>query len=127
VKANDIITAAGLLVGGDRKAAYGDVVSGLTRIAIYWNAHLHATSNAPPSALTAEDVAKFMVLLKLARSETGPIRMDNYVDGAGWFGIAGEAAARLDDQPSAVFETKGKFSAAELQAFKDLFMRTYKS
>jgi hypothetical protein len=95
--AHDIIAAAGLLVGGDRKAAYGDVVSGLTRIAIYWNAHLHATRNAPPSALTAEDVAKFMVLLKLARSETGPIRMDNYVDMAGWSGIAGEAAARISE------------------------------
>lgn len=96
MKANDIILAAGLLVGGDRKAAYGDVVSGLTRIAIYWNAHLHATSNAPPSPLTAEDVAKLMCLMKLARSETGPLRMDNYIDLAGWSSIAGEAAARLE-------------------------------
>lgn len=93
--AKEIIEAAGVLVGGDRKAAYGDVVSGLTRAAIYWNAHLHATGNAPPSALTAEDVAKLMVLFKLARSETGPFRMDNYVDMVGWSGVAGEAAQRL--------------------------------
>jgi hypothetical protein len=125
MKANDIITAAGMLVGGDRKAAYGDVVSGLTRIAIYWNAHLHATSNATPSALTAEDVAKFMVLLKLARSETGPIRMDNYVDGAGWFGIAGEAAARLDDQPSQPISIHGKISKEDLQKFRDLWSKTH--
>lgn len=96
MKAHDIIMAAGLLVGGDRKAAYGDVVSGLTRIATYWNAHLQATSNATPDPLTAEDVAKFMVLLKLARSETGPLRMDNYLDMAGWSAIAGEAASGLE-------------------------------
>lgn len=97
MKAHDIIMAAGLLVGGDRKAAYGDVVSGLSRIATYWNAHLSATGNAPPSQLTAEDVAKFMVLLKLARSETGPFRIDNYLDLCGWAAVAGEAAKTTNE------------------------------
>ena len=96
MKAKAIAQKAADLVGGYRKEAYGDVVSGLTRIAIYWNAELHATGNAPPRALTASDVAKFMVLLKLARADTGPLRLDNFIDMAGWAAVAGEAASRLD-------------------------------
>jgi hypothetical protein len=95
MKAKDIASSAASLVGGDRKEAYGDVLSGLTRIAIYWNAELAATSNATPRGLTASDVAKFMVLLKLARTDTGPLRMDNFIDMAGWAAIAGEASHRL--------------------------------
>lgn len=96
MNAMTLIEAAANLVGGDRKDAYGDVLSGLNRIAIYWNAEMAATGNAPPRPLTAADVAKFMVLLKLARADTGPLRMDNFVDMAGWAAIAGEAAARLE-------------------------------
>lgn len=100
MKAQAIASAAADLVGGDRKAAYGDVVSGLTRIAILWNAHLHATGNAPARALTALDVAWMMNELKHARAFTGPYRKDNYIDAAGWAAIAGEAAARLDKEAS---------------------------
>ncbi len=96
MKAEAIALAAADLIGGDRKAAYGDVVSGLKRIAILWNAHLHATGNAPARPLTAVDVAWMMTELKHARAYTGPYRKDNYIDAAGWAAIAGEAAARLE-------------------------------
>lgn len=94
MKAAAIAQKAAELVGGDRKAAYGDAVSGLTRIAILWNAHLHATGNAPPRPIGAADVAWMMAELKHARAFTGPYRLDNYVDGAGWIAIAGEVAAK---------------------------------
>lgn len=96
MKAKDIASSAADLVGGDRKEAYGDVVSGLTRIAILWNAHMHAVGNAPPRPMTVHDVAWMMLELKHGRAFTGPFRLDNYIDAAGWAAIAGEAASRME-------------------------------
>lgn len=92
MKATAILKSADDLVGGDRGEAYGDVVSGLTRIAILWNAHLHMIGNAPPKPIGPADVAWMMSELKHARAFTGPFRPDNYVDACGWAAIAGEAA-----------------------------------
>lgn len=47
--------------------------------------------------LTTEQGWKFMVCLKLVRSEQGDFRADNFVDGAAYFGLAGEAAGDEDD------------------------------
>lgn len=101
MNASAIATAAADLVSGDRKQAYGDVLSGLTRIAILWNGWLIATGAAPARPITAHDVAQMMVSLKQARSATGPLREDNYVDMAGWSAIAGEAAERLAEHDAA--------------------------
>lgn len=43
--------------------------------------------------LTEEQGWKFMCCLKLVRSEQGAYRADNFVDGAAYFGLAGETAA----------------------------------
>ena len=50
------------------------------------------------NALTGLDMSyeqgwKFMVCLKLVRTEQGDYRADNYVDGAAYFSLAGEQAA----------------------------------
>ena len=45
--------------------------------------------------LTEEQGWKFMVCVKLARSEQGDVREDNFVDGAAYFGLAGETATRV--------------------------------
>lgn len=97
MKAQAIASAAADLVGGDRKQAYGDVVSGFTRIAILWTAHLHATGNPPPRPLTALDVAWMMLEVKHGRAYTGPFKMDNYVDAAGFAACGGEVAERLQE------------------------------
>jgi len=44
-------------------------------------------------ALTEVDGWKFMACLKLARSEQGDHRPDNYIDGAAYMALAGEAAS----------------------------------
>lgn len=44
-------------------------------------------------SLTEQQGWKFMVCLKLVRSEQGDYRADNYVDGAAYFSLAGEDAA----------------------------------
>lgn len=93
MKASEIAAKATDLVGGDRRQAYGNPDQGMTRVAILWNGWLHATGAAGPRPLTGSDVARLMVLMKLARSVTGPLRMDNFIDMAGWAAVAGEAAA----------------------------------
>lgn len=95
MKAKDISLRATKLVSGDRKAAYGDVMDGLSKIAVLWNALLMAAGKAPAKPLDEHDVGQMMVNLKQARSYTGPHRVDNHVDQAGWSSVAGEAAERL--------------------------------
>jgi len=43
--------------------------------------------------LTESQGWKFMQVLKLARSAHGALNLDDYVDGAAYAGLAGEAAA----------------------------------
>lgn len=95
MKANQIARKSASLVGGDRKAAYGDVTIGLARIAAIWNGILIAAGAIPARALNAHDVANMMEGLKIARRYTGPYRADNYVDGAGWAAVAGEAGEKV--------------------------------
>jgi hypothetical protein len=42
--------------------------------------------------LTVEQGWKFMVMLKLARSESGAHKRENYSDGTAYFALAGEAS-----------------------------------
>lgn len=94
MKASAIADKAATLIAGDRKAAYGDVVEGLERIAVMWTAMLTAAGAAPARPLTPKDVGNMMETMKIARRYTGPHRIDNYIDGAGWAAVAGEAASR---------------------------------
>lgn len=95
MKAKAVATAAADLVGGDRKEAYGDVLSGLDRIALLWNGLLAIAGKAPKQPINAHDVAQMMASMKQARAYTGPFRIDNHIDQAGWASVAGEAASRL--------------------------------
>jgi hypothetical protein len=44
--------------------------------------------------LTEEQGWLFMAILKMVRSQQGELRMDSYEDGAAYFSLAGEAAAK---------------------------------
>lgn len=96
MKAKVIAQKATDLVSGDRQQAYGDVMSGLGRIALMWNGLLTIAGKAPKQPLNEHDVAQMMVSMKQARAYTGPLLTDNHVDAAGWSAIAGEAASRLE-------------------------------
>ncbi|SFM00190.1 hypothetical protein SAMN03159423_4834 [Bradyrhizobium sp. NFR13] len=97
MRAKEVLTTAMELVGGDRKEAYGDVLLGLDRIALMWNALLTIAGKAPRQPINAHDVAQMMVCLKQARAYTGPLRIDNHIDAAGWSSVAGEAASRVSE------------------------------
>jgi len=49
--------------------------------------------------LTEEQGWLFMALLKAVRSQQGSLRMDSYEDGAAYFALAGESAARDRRRP----------------------------
>lgn len=50
-------------------------------------------------SLTEEQGWLFMALLKAVRSQQGNYRADSYEDGAAYFALAGEAAARDIKKP----------------------------
>ncbi|MGY3359768.1 hypothetical protein ACVWZK_006431 [Bradyrhizobium sp. GM0.4] len=92
-----IALKAAELVSGDRQEAYGDVMLSLGRAALMWNALLTIAGKAPKQPINEHDVAQMMVSFKQARCYTGPLRLDNFIDEAGWSTIAGEAASRISD------------------------------
>lgn len=79
-----ILREAEHLINGDRAQAYGPPEVNFTRIAQGWSVILDAP-------VTAEQVARCMAWLKIARLNEGPHR-DSYVDGAAYLALAGELA-----------------------------------
>jgi hypothetical protein len=95
MQAVEILTTAAQLVGGDRARTHGDKYVNHTKIARLWNAYLE-NANIVGRNLDPTDVANMMVLLKIARTQSGGTHNDdNYIDAAGYAGVAGECA-RVD-------------------------------
>ena len=94
MKASEFCTTAAGLVSGDRHKTHGDKVENHQNIAALWNAYLGY--RLPEGCqLTPLDVALMMSLLKVARTKLGAHNPDNYVDLAGYAGVAGEIAEQL--------------------------------
>ena len=85
MRARDICFSAAELVGGDRARQHGDARSLHARIAALWSAYLGQT-------ITPHDAALMMLLMKVARTAGGTFNFDNYIDAAGYAGIAAEVA-----------------------------------
>lgn len=68
----------------EREAQHGHKRDNLERIAEFWSAYLGVT-------IDPWQVADMMELLKVARRCSGAFNMDDYVDGAGYAALAGEA------------------------------------
>ena len=86
------------LTGGDRNRSYGPPYDNLSDCANLWNAYINSKMGClVPTAdggyeanLKAEDVAWFMVLVKMTRSFNTGYHPDNYTDAAAYAAIAGE-------------------------------------
>jgi hypothetical protein len=91
MKASEIATEAARLVSGDRNDTHGDADENMQNIATMWNAYMKIR-NAWATPLSAEDVAIMMALLKVARTQTGSLNLDDHIDAAGYVAIAGEIA-----------------------------------
>jgi hypothetical protein len=83
--ADAILTKAAELVSGDRAKTHGDKVQNHDNIAKLWSAFLGVEINPL-------QVALMMVLLKIARTKSGSLNLDDYIDMAGYAGVAGEIA-----------------------------------
>lgn len=91
-RARMLYKAARLTVD-DRQVAYGSPVGNMQDIATMWTTYMHIKGVlSPHKALSGEDVAHMMVLLKVARTMGHGYTPDTYVDSAGYSAIAGECA-----------------------------------
>jgi hypothetical protein len=103
MRAVEILTTAAQLVGGDRAKTHGDKYVNHGMIARLWNAYLEnagvclvGDDMGASQRLDPTDVANMMILLKIARTQSGGTHNDdNYIDAAGYAGVAGECA-RVD-------------------------------
>lgn len=102
MKAHDILQKAAELVAGDRERTHGPKLENHKNIAALWNAYLairkpkhDEEGYAGERPLDAFDVAIFMALLKIARTQLGEHNPDDYLDGSAYLAIAGEIADAL--------------------------------
>lgn len=91
MNAKETLETAASLVGGDRARTHGDKTDNHRRIALLWQGYLDARRN-PSAPLTPLDAAHMMALLKIARTQTGSDNPDDYIDLAGYAGVAAEIA-----------------------------------
>ena len=85
----DILKKAGKLVSDDRESTHGDARENHEQIAEYWNIFLD-NKLKPMVAITCDDVAVMMALLKISRSTQGKFNVDDYIDAAAYMAIAGD-------------------------------------
>jgi len=103
--AADICATAAQLVGGDRQVTHGDKTINSQNTADAWNALLRAKLRRAGitdlgvlnyALLDALDVANMLELFKIARRYSGSHNLDDYIDGAGYAGCAGEIAEKMN-------------------------------
>lgn len=90
--AEEFLTHAAGLVGGDRAKQHGTKDECFSRMATLLNAYV-STRRDQVTPFTAVDAAHIMVLWKMARTQTGSYNPDDWVDMAGYSGCAAELAA----------------------------------
>ena len=90
-KRGQVLLEAHRTINGERQQRYGSPEDSHAVIADMWNGYLAARRTAGKSKnLDATDVAHMMVQFKLARQLNGAGKLDNYVDAAGYIGIAAD-------------------------------------
>lgn len=94
--ASRICGKAASLVGGDRAKTHGDKTENHRNIARSWTAYLHDKLR-PGVELSEVDAALLMALLKVERTKTGTFNPDDFIDLAGYAGVAGEIAGILNE------------------------------
>ena len=83
----DILDGAKKCVCEDRESQYGSPEDSFKLIADFWSSYLDY-------AISADDVAMMMTLLKIARIAGGRFKADSYIDACGYIACAGEIAGR---------------------------------
>lgn len=92
-------------VCSDRDEQYGLPENNFALIAAFWGLYLEEKLQLTEIAIKAEDVAMMMALLKIARCTTGQVKLDNYVDLAGYAACGGEIAMKKEAGADGELET----------------------
>ena len=79
-------------INGERQDRYNNPEDSHALIAKYWTVYLEANGwgSSERIEITPREVAEMMVLFKIARMSGQKPHIDNYVDAAGYIGIAGD-------------------------------------
>lgn len=93
MKAAEIAEKAANIVSGDRAQSHGNMHHHFASVALLWNAYMMARRDTS-APLRATDVPHMMALLKIARTQSGTVNADDFIDGAGYLACAGEVALR---------------------------------
>ena len=96
--AKAIAERAASLVSGERQTQHGDKLQNMEKIAQLWNAWLIIRK---PGPINGHDVAMMNALQKAARTQSGAMNVDDYVDLAGYAGVAGEVVQDMFDRTNA--------------------------
>lgn len=88
MNANDYLTEARAIIQ-DRGASYGHPHDNMSRTASLWAAYLEVP-------IHPHQVAMCLALVKVARSMETP-KVDNFIDGAAYFAIAGQLATEENE------------------------------
>ena len=104
---SEILAEAESLICGPRNAGYGPAEEDFPRVAEMFNPFLVAKYGDDCARLDAEDVAVFMVMLKLRRQAHRPKR-DNLVDAIGYLALAHRCAEVGGRYDAAVGTTEGE-------------------
>jgi len=78
-----VLDAAKKIVNGERQDAYGNPEDSFATISQLWTTYLDRH-------ISSKDVAIMMTLLKIARMKGQLESIDNYIDAAGYIGLAGD-------------------------------------
>lgn len=92
MRASEVLKTASALVSGDREKTHGPKLQNHMNIAGLWTPFLRDKLK-DGAELTPLDVALMLALLKIARTKAGSHNVDDYVDLAGYAGVAGEIAS----------------------------------
>ena len=86
MKVGNILNEALTVINSERLDMYGNPENSFQVIADYWTNYINSEFNIEIN-IKPNDVAMMMVLLKIAR-ESNQHKKDNYLDAAGYLGIA---------------------------------------
>ena len=89
-KKENILELAKELVSNDREGTHLVMLNKIMNRLQNFGIYILDKKLKPVAAITCDDVATMMALLKISRSTQGEMNMDDYIDGAAYLAIAGE-------------------------------------
>ena len=98
---SEILDTAKQYVTKDRAAQHGDMENNFEMIAELWEIYLGVT-------VYSADVAAMMTLLKIARSKSNPMHLDNWIDSCGYMACGGEIISGIKSEEDDINTVKIK-------------------